>query len=343
MSLQIRELGGADYARWDAFVERCPAATFFHRAGWSTVIEEAFGQSTHYLYAESDGRIRGVLPLAHRRSLLFGNALISTPFCVYGGVAAEDDAVQLVLLEEGSRLARRLNVDYLEVRCLRAAPVDWPVKSLYVTFRKQIESSDEANLRAIPRKQRAMVRKGIDARLRATIDRLPDRLYEAYSCSVRNLGTPVFARRYFEVLQQVFGEACEILTVTDPEDRLIGSVMSFYFRDEVLPYYGGGMTAARAVKGNDFMYWQVMCRARERGARIFDYGRSRRGSGSFSFKTHWGFTPEPLSYQYYLVRAQRPPDLSPSNSKFRFFIETWKRLPVGVTRAFGPMLARHLG
>lgn len=307
------------------------------------MIEQAFGHRTHFLFAESEGQVRGVLPLAHRRSLLFGNALISTPFCVYGGVAADCNDVQTLLLEEAARLARQLNVDYLEIRGLCAAPVDWPVKTLYATFRKQIEQTDQANLLAIPRKQRAMVRKGIEAGLRATIDQSPERLYEAYSCSVRNLGTPVFQRRYFEVLQRAFGTACEILTVTDSRETLIASVMSFYFRDQVLPYYGGGMAAARAVKGNDFMYWELMCRARARGVRIFDYGRSRQGSGSYGFKKHWGFTPEPLSYQYYLVRAPRPPDLSPSNSKFKFFIETWKRLPVGVTRAFGPMLARHLG
>jgi FemAB-related protein (PEP-CTERM system-associated) len=119
--------------------------------------------------------------------------------------------------------------------------------------------------------------------------------------------------------------------------------MSFYFRDEVLPYYGGSTATARNLAANDFMYWQVMERARERGARVFDFGRSKRGTGSYDFKVHWGFEPEPLCYEYYLVKAREMPNLSPTNSKYSRLIEAWRRLPVPVTRIVGPPIARYLG
>lgn len=45
------------------------------------------------------------------------------------------------------------------------------------------------------------------------------------------------------------------------QGRDIAGVMSFYFRDEVLPYYGGGTGEARALKANDFMYWELMRRS----------------------------------------------------------------------------------
>ncbi len=327
---------------WDAFVSRSEQASFFHRAGWSEVIERAFGHKTHFLFAEADGRIQGVLPLGHVRSLLFGNALISNPFCVYGGIAAETEAAAVALQQAAQDLATRLGVDYLEFRNRQARNPGWDRKDLYVTFRKEMDPDPEVNMLAIPRKQRAMVRKGIKAGLVSEIDAGIDRLYDAYSQSVHNLGTPVFSKRYFQILQEVFGKDCEILTITH-EGNLISSVMSFYFRDEVLPYYGGGTAGARRVQGNDFMYWELMRRSCERGLKWFDYGRSKEGTGSYSFKKNWGFEPEPLHYEYWLVKADAMPNVSPTNPKYRMFIDAWKRLPLPVTRMVGPWIARNLG
>jgi FemAB-related protein (PEP-CTERM system-associated) len=211
-----------------------------------------------------------------------------------------------------------------------------------VTFRKTFTADAEKNLLAIPRKQRAMVRKGIQKGLQPEIDGSTDRLYDMYSESLRNLGTPVFSRRYLEVLRDVFGDDCEVLTVTH-EGRPVSSVLSFYFRDEVLPYYGGGTAAARAVAGNDFMYWAVMERARELGKSLFDYGRSKYGTGSFDFKVNWGFEAQPLSYEYYLVKSKAMPNLSPTNPKFRLAIDLWRRLPLSLTQLLGPPVAKYLG
>jgi len=125
--------------------------------------------------------------------------------------------------------------------------------------------------------------------------------------------------------------------------RAVAGVMSFYFRDEVLPYYGGSTGEARECAGNDFMYWELMRRAGESRLRVFDFGRSKRDSGPYRFKTHWGFEPEPLYYEYFLVRAGKMPDLSPANPRYGMAIEIWKRLPLVVTRWLGPPVARFLG
>lgn len=338
----VRAFESQDLARWNEFITRHPEGTFFHRAEWREVLHKAFGHPTRYLVAERDGEICGVLPLAHIKSLIFGNALVSTPFCVYGGIVASDDAAHQALETEACALAQRLKVQYLEMRNRRRQHPQWPCKDLYVTFRKEIEAESEANLLAIPRKQRAMVRKGIQKGLVSEVDRTPERHYELYSESLRNLGTPVFARKYLQVLCDVFGNDCEIRTVVS-EGTPVASVLSFYFRDEVLPYYGGGSAAARGVAGNDFMYWAVMEAARERGLKIFDYGRSKRGTGAFEFKEHWGFEPEPLYYEYYLVTARSLPNLSPTNPKYKRAIDLWRRLPLPLTQLIGPAAARWLG
>ena len=342
VGLRVRAFSAADSARWDAFVDSSPEATFFHRAGWRRVIEEGLRHPCRYLLAERDGEIEGILPLAEVRSRLFGHALVSAPCCVYGGVAAANEEARRELTREAVRLAEQLRVDALEMRNRRPIRPDWPTKALYVTFRKAIGERDEDNLKAIPRKQRAMVRKGIDAGLSSRLVDDPDLFFAIYSESVRNLGTPVFPRRFFRVLFDEFRADSEISVIAGPGAD-IAAVMSFYFRDEVLPYYGGSRREARALKGNDFMYWALMCRAAARGARIFDYGRSKVGTGSYDFKKNWGFTPEPLWYEYHLVKASEMPEVNPKNPKYRYFIEAWKRLPLPIANAVGPLLARNLG
>jgi FemAB-related protein (PEP-CTERM system-associated) len=338
----VRELTERDRARWDAFVHACPDATFFHLSGWQQVLERTLGHRTHYLFAEQGGEIKAVLPLAEIRSLLFGHALISTPFCVYGGVAAIAPDARLALEAAAASLAERLGVGYLEMRNRVATRTDWPTKDLYVTFRRTISANHEENLLAIPRKQRAVVNKGIKSGMTGEIDGDIDRFFRAYSESVRNLGTPIVSRRYFKALLDVFGDACEILTITS-RGALVASVLSFYFRDEVLPYYGGGTALARDLKGNDYMYWNLMSRAADRGIRVFDYGRSKRETGSYNFKRHWGFEETPLQYQYHLVKAPAVPNLSPTNPKYRLMIDLWRRMPLPVANAVGPFVARHLG
>jgi FemAB-related protein (PEP-CTERM system-associated) len=336
-----------DAVLWDAFVETCPDASFFHRAGWKRVIEEAFGHRCHFLQAtreDGDSRtIVGVLPLGHIRSRLFGNALISAPFAVYGGAAAVDSEAATALEQAACQLADELGVDYLELRHRRPRHPDWPTQdALYVTFRKTIDPDPEVNMKAIPRKQRAMVRKGIKAGLVGRVEDTVDRFYPVYAESVRNLGTPVYSQRYFRLLKEEFGPDCEVLTV-EKDGVPAAAVMSFYFRDEVLPYYGGGTATSRFLKANDFMYWDLMRRAGERGIRVFDYGRSKRDTGSYRFKTHWGFEPETLYYEYYLVKATAMPELNPTNPKYRLFIDLWKRMPLKLSMWLGPFIVKNLG
>lgn len=340
--LRVRFMEEADKSAWNQFVLQSPQATFFHRWEWRDVIEKAFGHRTFFLLAERAGRIEGIFPLAEIRSALFGTSLSSLPFCVYGGVVAQSAEVRQQLEQEACRIATERTVDHLECRNLERVHEDWPAKDLYVTFRREIDPDVEQNMLNIPRKQRAMVRKGIKAGLEGQVDDDVDRFFAAYSDSVHRLGTPVFSKRYFEILKSTFKDDCEVLTIVH-QGQLVASVMSFYFRDEVLPYYGGGTVQARNVAGNDFMYWDLMRRACERGYRIFDFGRSKRGTGSFDFKKNWGFTPAPLSYEYQLFRGKQVPNHNPLNPKYRLFIKAWQRLPLPVANFIGPFIVKNLG
>lgn len=344
--MQINRLDPSDTTgatRWDAFVNACPEATFFHRAAWQGIIREVFRHPTYFLYAHENGEMRGVLPLAHVNSLLFGNALVALPFAVYGGVAADNAEAAAALEKEAQRLAIELNVDHLEFRNFAVRHSDWPTQDLYVTFRKEILPEVEANMQAIPRKQRAMVRKGIKNGLVSHIDGNADRFFALFADNVHRHGTPALPKRYFTALLRAFGPDCEILTITAPDGRPLSSVLSFYFRDEVLPYYAGDDVAARDFAANDFKYWELMRRACERGLRVFDYGRSKVGTGPYAFKKNWGFEAQPLHYEYRLYKRDSIPQNNPSNAKYRLFIAAWRRLPLGLANRLGPLIVRNLG
>jgi FemAB-related protein (PEP-CTERM system-associated) len=338
----VKRLGAEDSARWDAFVREAPQATFFHRAAWRRLIEDELGHRGHYLYAERDGAITGVLPLAEIRSLLFGHALISTPFCVYGGALALDAQSKGCLTRAASDLAERLQVDYLEMRNPEPDDTGWPVKDLYVNFSRTIPDDVIGNLKAIPVKRRNMVRKAQSAGLEARHDGTIDEFYRVYAESVRNLGTPVLPRRWYARLRETFPEDWEI-TIVSHQGQPVATAMCFYFRGEVHPYYAGSVWRARDLAANDFMYWALMQRAAERGTPVFNFGRSKQGTGSGHFKKLWGFKARPLPYAYHLVRASEMPNISPTNAKYQMFIKAWQHLPLRVSCALGPWLARKLG
>jgi len=343
MTVTVHQASSDDLQRWDDYVRAAPAATFFHLWGWRTAIEAAYGHDCPYLLAEDDGRIVGVLPLVRIKSALFGHSLTSTAFAVYGGPVGDTPEIVAILAGHATALADLIDVDHLELRCLESTGLDWPSKdTAYATFRRPITADPEANLKAIPRKQRAVVRKAIDRGLKGEVDDGLERFFPLYATSVHNLGTPVFPKRWFAELRRAFPDDSGILTVTDGGVP-VSSVLNFYFRGQVLPYYGGGGLEARRVGANDFMYYDLMCRAGALGCTLFDFGRSKAGSGAFAFKRNFGFEPEALHYEYYLRRGHRLPDASPNNPKYRLMIALWSRLPLAVANRLGPLVSRYLG
>ncbi len=340
--VQIRYAESSDQSAWDDYVMQHAQASFFHRFGWKTVIEQAFSHKTFFLIAQRQQQLVGVLPLAQIKSRLFGHSLSSLPFCVYGGVLADSPEVAQQLDQAADTLARELKVDYLEYRCVQPQHSDWPTKSLYVTFRKQILPEVEANMKAIPRKQRAMVRKGIKAGLVSELDNHAERFFPVFADNVHRHGTPALPKRYFDLLFQVFGQDCQVLNAVH-QGQVVSSVLSFYFRNEVLPYYAGDLLSARALAANDFKYWELMRRACEQGLEVFDYGRSKQGTGPYNFKKNWGFEPQPLHYEFQLYAAEQIPDTNPLNPKYQLFIKMWRRLPLSVANTLGPMIVKNLG
>lgn len=339
-SLDVRDSAGA--RRWDDFVSRCERATFFHRSGWQPVIRDVFGHSTHFLQAIEGDRVVGVLPLAHVRSRLFGNALVGLPFATYGGIAAETADASRVLQEEAVRLAEVLQVGHLELRNVERQQ-DWPVQELYVDFRMPVPAVLDDRMAAIPQKRRNLVRKALKLGMTAVRGDSVAHFFPTFAENARDHGTPTLPRRYFERLAEVFGDDCSILSICDATGRRVSSIMCFFHRQEVLAYYAGETRHARSTSANDLKYWEVMRWAKDRGCTVFDIGRSKKDTGSYEFKRLWGFEPVQLHYQYHLVRRTSIPQHNPNNPRYRRLIRTWQRLPLPIANCVGPWIVRSLG
>lgn len=341
--MEVKHLSPDEASKWDGFVSTRQDGTPFHLTAWSYAMADTFGHKAYLLYVEDEHGVQGVLPLMHVKSLLFGNALISGAFAVYGGPLSDRADVHKALDEEAGRLRLALGASYIEYRNQQPLRPGWPVKAeTYATFKRPIDSDPDVNMKAIPRKQRAMVRKAIGFGLTPRIDEDCDTHFALYSESLRNLGTPAFPKKMFQALKRNFGDACDILTVMHGE-KPIASVMSFYFQDQVLPYFGGGGPDARTYAANDYMYWALMEHAREKGCNTFDFGRSKVGTGAYAFKKNWGFEPQPLHYEYMLADGETLPDINPLNPKYQLMIKVWRKLPLPVANRLGPFITRGLG
>ncbi|TPG12369.1 FemAB family XrtA/PEP-CTERM system-associated protein [Sphingomonas oligophenolica] len=334
------DLGDArEAARIDAFVAAQREGTPFHLTGWSRAVAHGCGQRARYLVAErGDAAIVGVLPLTEMRSRLFGRAMVSAGFAVDGGILG--DAVE-PLASGAWALAQARGCPGIELRG-GPAPNGWITdETSYLGFARDLAHDDDAELLAIPRKQRAEVRRSLGLDLEVAVGTSAAMLaehYLVYAESVRNLGTPVFPARLFRAVMAHLD--ADILTVRH-QDRAVASVLSLYHGGTVYPYWGGGTAAARALRANDRMYYALMLHARGRGCGRFDFGRSKTGTGAAGFKKNWGFAPTPRRYAMRSEGAVRA--INPLNPKYAAMVRTWRKLPLPIANVVGPWIARGLG
>ncbi|MDR6832367.1 MULTISPECIES: FemAB family XrtA/PEP-CTERM system-associated protein [unclassified Sphingopyxis] len=338
----------SDAAAWDAYVAAHPQATPFHSRAWCEAITAATGHRCHLVTArDAGGALTGLLPLHHIRSPLFGQALVGSGFAVDGGILADNPAVAATLAYGAAGMAKSLGVPSVELRGGPQPDGDgWRREAdVYAGFARDLCGDDDAELLAIPRKQRAEVRKVLDGGLTVTTGRDASERrdhYRIYATSVRNLGTPVFPKKLFDAVLDAFGDGADILTVRR-NGKPVASVLSLYWRGTVMPYWGGGTADARRLRANELMYFALMRHARAKGCTRFDFGRSKIGTGPYSYKKNWGFEPQLLVYARWLAQGETPRDTNPNSAKYRLQVDLWKKLPLWAANRIGPLIARGLG
>lgn len=369
MSVRVRELRDQPSDAWEAYVARHPEGTIFHTLLWRDAVTEAFGHDSRYLTAWRDNRLVGVFPLSRVRTYLAGTILVSVPYAVYGGALADDDEARDALWEHARRHADRMGAQWMDIRSIRPQRPGLPVLTRYVTFRKSLPDDPARILADMPRKARAAAR---HARERYGLevsfdDAHLDTVWSLYSQSMRRIASLNYPSCFFRALMERTAPAAAAVSPVGlerpeaPDDqeagptcrhlvqlvlhrgRPVAGLVSFMFRDMLMPYFAGCDERFEKYHPNNLMYLAAMEQGVALGCRLFDFGRSRvENVGACNFKRFQGFEPTPLYYQYYVPRGGREPDLTPSHPRVALARRVWPRLPLAVTRPLGAWLSKSI-
>jgi len=330
-------------AEWDAYVDAHPAASAYHAWRWRLVFERAFGHEPVWLAARRGDAVAGVLPTVVFRSWLFGRFMVSLPFVNYGGVLADDADAARELLAAARQEARERKCAHLELRHVARYFPDLPVKQHKVAMTLALPASADEAWNRIDRKARNQVRKAQKSNLDVVWggrELLPS-FYRVFAVNMRDLGTPVYSRRFFEQVMDVFPERAAVALVRH-EGRAVAGAITVRYRDRVEVPWASSLREFRASCPNNLLYWAVIERAIADGCGTLDFGRSTPGEGTYEFKRQWGAEPSPLFWEYVLDAGREVPDVTPANPRFGAAIALWKRLPLPVTTVVGPSIVRSI-
>lgn len=342
--LVVEEAAAADRADWDRFVAAAEGAELYHDYRWRVLIQALFGHETVYLIARgADRGVRGVLPLVRLRSRLFGDFLVSVPYFNYGGVLAEEDEARHALLAAAAARARAFGAGHVELRHRDEARIDWPAREDKVTMLLDLPDGEEALWKAFKPKLRAQIRRpekeGASVR-RGGIELVRD-FYAVFARNMRDLGTPVYPRRFFEAIVETFPDEASVYVVDLHGKPAAAGLVLAHGATAEIPWASSLREANRAGV-NMLLYWSVLRDAAESGYARFDFGRSTKDSGTYRFKAQWGAQPQQLRWHYWLPDGAPLPRLTPGNPKYRAAIALWRRLPLPVANRLGPRIVKNL-
>lgn len=341
---QIDLMATDEEAEWDVYVHNHPDGTLFHTLAWRNAVRDTFGHRPLYWTAHRRGTLVGILPTFFVPSLVAGRMLISVPYAVGGGILADDDEAVRALFEAARRHAQQHRCRILELRSQRAAVPGLPAIDRYVVFRRDLPTQVDKVLGMLPRKARAAARNGRDKfGLTDTLsdEQLAD-VWRLYAAGMKRLASLNYPFAFFKRLIENTPDR-HWVSVVRWQGKPVAGLVTFLFKDRVMPYFAGLSQDARLCCAGNFIYLSAMERGAAQGFHTFDFGRSRRdNSGSYDFKRFQGFTPVPLEYQFYCPHGRAAPNLSPSNPKFRYARRLWPALPDWFTQRLGARLTRHI-
>lgn len=332
-----------DASRWNAYTEKFAAASIYHRWVWGKLVEETFGHEAHYLAASSNATVEGLFPFVKMKSRLFGQFFVSMPFSSYGGVLAATPEAQNALLAEAARFARESGARYVEMRQGDHCDAQWLDRTPKVTMVVELPATVEELWNRLSSGMRNKIRNARKQGLRVEWGKgeMVGPFYRIFARNMRDLGTPVYPKRWFQNLCRCLPDDVEIVTVWDGAQP-VGAGLTISHGQTVEFPWSSTLRESRKKYSAVLMYWALQERAVEKGYRRVDFGRSSPGSGTHEFKRHWMCEEIPLHWYYWLPSGAAIPELRPENPRYRLATQLWRRLPVPVANWLGPRIVRAI-
>ena len=343
-NIQLIDNTPDDRDRWDDFVDRTAKSSIYHYSKWRNIIENVFGHKTFYLYSTDDrGNVAGILPLVNLKSVLFGNMLVSMPYFNYGGVCADNDGTRDLLINEAIVIAKEIHSNHIEFRQEASFDNGFPIKTTKVSMLLDLPSSADDLWKSFPSKLRSQLKKpqkeGLFIRIGGEEEL--DSFYKVFSTNMRDLGTPVYPKRFFrQILKNFEGNTWIVTACKETEPVASGFLIGFKGKMEIP--WASSLRRFNRISPNMLLYWNCLKFSCEQGYKVFDFGRSSKGEGSYKFKEQWGANPRQLYWHYWMREGVELPEINPSNRKYNIAIHCWKKLPVPVTKFLGPFIVKNI-
>lgn len=328
---------------WDEYVKRVDNSCVYHLLGWKNVIEKSFGHKTFYLMVKDNGNIRGILPIVMQKSRLFGKFLTSLPFFNYGGICADSQLANMLLLNEAIKIAQIERAQHIELRHFMVNGFSLPTKKSKVSMVLELKSNPEELWKELKAKVRNQVRKAGKSNLTISLEDKEGlgNFYRIFAVNMRNLGTPVYSKHFFSNILETFPDNTKIFSVY-LGNKVIASSLTIGFKDALEVPWASSLRKYQKLCPNNLLYWKMIEYACQKGYEKFDFGRSSWDSGTFKFKEHWGAKPRQLYWQYWLKNGDELPEVNPSNPKYKVAIRIWQKLPLFLTNYLGPKIVKNL-
>lgn len=329
---------------WDQYVNLHRESELYHRYAWRKVIERVFSHRCFYLMVrDGSGVTRGVLPLSQLKSLLFGNFVVSLPYFNYGGILADSPEYSAALLRHAIDLSARAGASHIELRHRFGRSFDLPAREEKVSMVLDLPGTEDQLWSAFPGKLRSQVRRPTKAGAtcaKGGAELLND-FYYVFSRNMRDLGTPVYPKSFFEHICDRFADDVTIFVVY-VEKEAVAAGFTIAHRQSIEIPWASSLRRANPLGVNMLLYWSALRHSISRGYKRFDFGRSTIDSGTYRFKKQWGAEQQPLTWHYWLSDGNSLPQLNPENPKYRAAIAVWRRLPLSMANRLGPPIVRNL-
>lgn len=326
---------------WDKFVHENEFAIAWQSYAWSQVLKKHY-QFDFYPLAVYDGaQIRGILPLYRVKTLFSGEALISVPYAVAGGIVADNKEVSRLLLEKAIALAQKYAVRNITLKQYKLK-INGELRTDDHFYNRELALSKDTealwnNLTAANKQNIQMAEK-----YNLVLEYPSSNISGFYRLLLKHhhhIGVPCVSQKWIEDL--VDFKLYSIALLKSNDIIVAGTLVKEFKKTISFPFTCALDRSEKSMMFACALYWELLRRFAAAGKEIFHSGRIPKTEMVDPYRLGWGGVKYDYYYQYYPGRATQT-EYAKKRGRKRDLLESfWKRTPQSITTLFGPHLVKQ--